>query len=254
MEIIHNLNVKDKTKEGYINLFKILERDGYKWDDIRTTQSFLNQYPIRKQIDLLNVIIVIRKQLNEPIEDFIKYRDILRPILQEAVHEKLNDLYVMNITNFKKLMNDLYKEKKYLEYILNYLCFTYGVRNEDLNLSIGTIDDNYLIQEGNKIIYVRQKYKTHSTYGTKEHIIKDKKFIESYNELPKGKIYEGKQITNFLKKKLIIPEGNIFKMLIKHYEETNDIKSIKRLSNTRGTSIPTILSNYNINNKKYVIH
>jgi len=254
MEIIDNLSVSDKTKEGYKNLFKILERDQYDFNNnIKKTETYLSAYPIRKQLDLLNIIIVIKKYVNKDIEDLVKLRDKLRPILQKDVHAKLNELELMSVLQFKKLMNNLYKNEMYLEYILNYLCFHYGVRNEDLNLSIGIEDDNYLMQDGDKIIYIRKNYKTHDTYGDKRHVIKDKKFIDSYNKLSKGKIYDGLQITNFLKKKLIMNEGNIFKMLIKHYEEQGNTKKIKQLSTDRGTSIPTVLSNYNINNSKYII-
>jgi hypothetical protein len=254
MEIIDNLLVSDKTKEGYKNLFKILERDQYDFNNnVKKTETYLSVYPIRKQMDILNVIIVIRKYLNKSIDEFRLLRDKLKPKLQADVHAKLQELDIMNVAQFKKLMNDLYKNEMYLEYILNYLCFHFGVRNEDLNLSIGIEDDNYLMQDGDKIIYIRKNYKTHDTYGDKRHVIKDKKFIDSYNNLAIGKIYDGLQITNFLKNKLIMNEGNIFKMLVKHFEDKADTKSIKKLSTSRGTAISTVLSNYNINNKKYII-
>jgi hypothetical protein len=254
MEIIDKLDVSDKTKEGYKNLFKILERDQYDFNsNVKKTETYLSNYPIRKQMDLLNVIIVIRKYLNKDIEQFRNLRDKLKPLLQNEVHNKLSALDVMSVSKFKTSMNNLYKNDMYLEYILNYLCFHYGVRNTDLDLSIGIEADNYLMKDKDKIIYYRRNYKTHDTYGDKHHTIKDKKFIDSYNKLQNGPIFDGLQITNFLKNKLIMPENLIFKMLIKHYEEKGNSKKIKQLATDRGTSIPTVLTNYNINNNKYVI-
>ena len=42
-------------------------------------------------------------------------------------------------------------------------------------------------------------------------------------------------------------------MRIKDMEEKGDTKGIRQLSEDRGTALETVLNNYNINNKKYVI-
>ena len=254
MEIIDNLDVKPQTKQGYTYLFKILEKEHYNWKDTeKETEQFLNKFPIRKQIDLLNVIIVIRTQLNQPTKDYKLLRSKLQKILQVSIHEKLDNLQIMKSESFISILNQLYKNKKWIEYILNYLCYHYGVRNEDLRLSIDEITNgNYLIEGDKGIDYIRQNYKTVETYGIKHHVIKDKKFIESFMNLNTGLITDG-AMSNYLKKKLILPEGQIFKMRIKELEEKGDISSIKQLAENRGTSLATVLTNYNINNKKYVI-
>ena len=254
MEIINSLNITPQSKVNYRNLLKILERDGYSFKyNIQETVQFLSSYPIRTAYNLLNVIFVIRKALNENMDQYAELRSQMSEELQTQVHQKLSELHVMSTESFLKLMNQLYTNREYLKYILNYLCYYFGVRNEDLRLNIGQQKDNFLIKIKEGILYVRQNYKTFATYGVKRHIITDKKFIDSYNNLPNGEIYEGKTISNFLKKQLILPENLIFKMRIKELEEKGDRKSIIELSDNRGTALETVLNSYNINNKKYVI-
>jgi hypothetical protein len=254
MEIINSLNITPQSKVNYRNLLKILERDGYSFkSNIHETVQFLASYPIRTAYNLLNVIFVIRKALGENMEKYAEVRSQMSEELQTQVHQKLSDLQIMSSDSFLKIMNQMYSNKEYLKYILNYLCFYFGVRNEDLRLNIGQQKDNFLLKTKEGIIYVRQIYKTVATYGIKRHIITDKKFIDSYDNLPNGEIYSGKIMSNFLKKQLILPENLIFKMRIKELEEKGERRSIIQLSESRGTALETVLNSYNINNKKYVI-
>jgi hypothetical protein len=253
MEIINNLDITPQSKVNYRNLLKILERDGYNFSfTLQDTIQFLSMYPIRTALNLLNVVFVIRKALGENMQQYAELRANMQEELQRQTHDKLSQLHIMDQTSFLKLMQESYNNKEYLKYILNYLAFHYGVRNEDLRLHIGEEKDNFLMKNKVGIVYVRQNYKTMSTYGVKKHIIKDKQFITAFQELPKGLIYSG-HMTNFLKKYLILPEGKLFKMRIKDMEEKGDTKGIRQLSEDRGTALETVLNNYNINNKKYVI-
>ena len=203
MEIINSLNITPQSKVNYRNLLKILERDGYSFEyTIQETVQFLSSYPIRTAYNLLNVIFVIRKAMGQNMEQYAEVRSKMSEELQTSVHQKLSELQVMSSDSFIKVMNQLYTNREYLKYILNYLCYYFGVRNEDLRLNIGQQKDNFLMKTKG-IIYVRQNYKTVATYGIKRHIITDKKFIDSYDNLPNGEIYSGKTMSNFLKKQLI---------------------------------------------------
>ena len=254
MEIINGLNITPQSKVNYRNLLKILERDGYNFSfTLQDTIHYLSNYPIRTAVNLFNVIFVIRRELGENMQPYAELRADMQEELQRQTHEKLSQLHTMDQISFVKLMNQSYTNNEYLKYILNYLSFHYGTRNEDLRIHIGIPKDNYLVKTKDGILYVRENYKTISVYGIKRHIITDKKFIDSYNNLPNGEIYSGKTISNFLKKQLIMPEGLIFKMRIKELEDKGDIKAIRELADNRGTALETVLNSYNINNKKYVI-
>jgi len=253
MDIINGLNITPQSKVNYRNLLRILERDGYNFSfTLQDTINYLSMYPIQTSLNLLNVIFVIRKALGENMTPYTELRADMQEEAQRQKHEKLSQLHIMDSSSFVKLMNQAYTNGEYLKYILNYLCFHYGVRNEDLRVNIGQPKDNYLIQTKEGILYVRQNYKTARTYGTKSHVIKDKKFIEAYHQLPNGLIYS-KEMSNFLKKRLILPENLIFKMRIRDMENEGNSKGIRELAESRGTALETVLSHYNINNKKYVI-
>jgi hypothetical protein len=253
MDIINSLDITEQSKVNYRNIVKILERDGYNFSfTIQDTIHFLANYPIRTALNILNVIFVIRRELGQDMSQYIELRAYMQQEQQEQTHETLSQLDIMPQSEFETLMQALYNNKEYLKYILNYLAFHYGVRNEDLRINIGVEKDNFLIKNKVGVAYIRQNYKTVSTYGVKKHIIKDKQFITAFKELPHGLVYKG-HMSNFLKKMLILPEGQIFKMRIKEMEEKGDTKGIRRLAEDRGTALETVLSNYNINNKKYVI-
>ena len=135
-------------------------------------------------------------------------------------------------------------------FIRNYLCFTFGTRNEDLNISFQETDGNYLIYEYGVCVYVRNIYKTVRTYGQKRHYIRDPKFIHAYSLCTP---FNTTNIGNFLKLKLLMSEADIFKMRIKEFEENGDTEGIQILAESRGTNINTVLSHYNLNTKKYII-
>lgn len=253
MDIINNLDISEKSKINYRNIIKILERDKYNFSfTIQDTIHFLTNYPIQTALNILNVILVIRRELGEDIELYKKLRTDMQEEQKAQTHDKLSQLKIMDSKDFLLLMQESYNNKEYLRFVLNYLCYQYGVRNEDLRLNIGVEKDNFLIKNKTGLVYVRQKYKTFSTYGIKKHFIKNKQFINAFNQLPTGLIYAG-DMSNFLKKYLILSEGQIFKMRIRDLETEGNTKEIRQLAENRGTAIPTVLSNYNINTAKYVI-
>ena len=255
MEIIKRLDVKPQTKLGYTYLFKNLERNGFDWSATpRQMKEFLNAYEPQKRLDLWNVILVIKREKGDDIREMKDIRAEMQGDNRDAIHHKLTDLTIMSNADFKTKMLNLHTEGKYMSYILNYLCYHYGVRNEDLRICFnGTEGDNYLVDTKKGIEYVRRKYKTVGSYGVKKHLITNGFFRIAYNNIPDGINTYG-TMSNYLKGKLIMNEGKIFKMRIKYLEELGDTEGIQELACSRGTSISTVLSNYNVNCKKYIIH
>lgn len=253
MDIIQSLNIKPQTKVGYTYLFKNLERNGFDWDSTpKEIKDFLKAYPMQKQLDLLNVILVIYREMGNDIQDLKDLRTEFQLKNKDCIHNKLTELDLMHPAEFLEKMDGLFNDGHYMAYILNYLCYHYGVRNEDLRIHFNDPMGNYLVKTKHGIEYIRQDYKTIKTYGPKRHVITDAKFLLSYDHVPNGVNWFGK-MSNFLKNKLIMTEGRIFKMRIKHMEEHFDTEGIQSLACSRGTSISCVLSNYNINCSKYVI-
>ena len=251
MEIkIMQLDISPKTKIGYKNRLDRLNEAGYDWSsDIYETEYFFENIPIQTKQDLLTVIIVLRRDM-----DFTELRKKIQKEYALYRDNKLENLHLMTTDKFVSRLNELYKREMYEQFVLNYLMYKFGVRNMDLQFTVGQVtDENYLIKDGNSIIYQRNKYKTVDPYGPKTHVIRDKKFIDAFDHLPIGLNYDGDQIAGFLQNRLILKEGDCFKMRIKDLEEEGNTKSIRFLASSRGTAIESVLRYYNLNTKKYTI-
>ena len=65
-ELIDNKNIAENSKKTYINIIKRLQKDKFKFpikdnESLKYVTQFLNEYPkLSTQLDLLNVIIIIR--------------------------------------------------------------------------------------------------------------------------------------------------------------------------------------------------
>lgn len=258
------MEIKEKTKKGYEQRIARLKRDGYTFQEsVDETKSFLSTYPIQTRLDLLNVILVLDKEQGKNIEPWQRYREQLYKEVVKDREKKLKQKKLPSVPFFLQKLDELYESEQWYRYILNYLCFCFGVRNEDLDLDFHKSMNNYLIYEeklpaspgvveaGPYCIYVRNKYKTVKTYGVKTHIIRNPKFIDAYQRCPVP--HKPKQIGPFLKLKLLLPEGDMFKMHIKDLEEKGDTETIRLLAESRGTNISTVLNYYNLNTDKYII-
>jgi hypothetical protein len=270
-------NIKDATKYNYLKLLDRLIKANFNFTYVKSDEQnteaiekFLNsnfKTPNQK-LDVLKIIMVLKIQLNKPVDKLrilrTKY-NIQRTDTQETNTDKKDNL--MKYEEFIKKIDELYKNKKYLQYILNYLILNYGVRNADLLIFLDNKpkndDKNYLSVIKNKVYYIRNNYKTVSTYGTQQHEIKDPKFKKAVKELKKEikkdytifnkPLEEVKQISNTLKRLLILSEGDAFKMIINHYYQLKDSEKIGEISKTRGTAIPTVSNYYNLNYEPPII-
>jgi len=270
-------NIKDATKYNYLKLLDRLIKAQFNFTYIKMNEEnteaiekFLNsnfKTPNQK-LDILKVIMVLKIQLKKPVDKLRILRtklNIQRTDTQETNTDKKDNL--MKYEEFIKSLDELYKNKKYLQYILNYLILNYGVRNADLLIFLDNKpkedNKNYLSVIKNKVYYIRNNYKTVSTYGPQQHIIDDKKFLKAVKELKREikKDYtifnkpldEIKQISNTLKRLLILSEGDAFKMLIDNFYKLKDTEKINQLSKSRGTAIPSINSYYNLNYEPPII-
>jgi hypothetical protein len=246
--------ITEKTKKGYEQRIERLKRDGYTFNEnVQQTKNFLSSYPVQTRLDLLNVILLIDREQGKDVEIWREYRDQLYTEVTKDRQKKLREKKLPTVPFFLQKLDELYETGQWYRYILNYLCFCYGVRNEDLDIDFFKSMGNYVIYDSNEkvCIYVRNNYKTVKTYGSKIHIIRNPKFIHAYQmcEPPK----KHKQIGPFLKLKLLLPEGDMFKMHIKDLEEKGDTEKIRLLSESRGTNINTVLNYYNLNTDKYII-
>jgi len=272
LDILNTIeNITDKTKTNYHNLLKRLDKKEFRFplgkkENEVYVNKFLEQYPkIQSRLDLLNIVIKLRGQEGLEVEKLKKLRS------EYTKQRNLNNIddikelkkELLSYEEFQNKLDEAFSKKQYIKYIINYLMLIYGVRNQDLDLIIGpaTDDDkNYLTIKPAKIIYKRNTYKTSGTYGPQKHEITDTKFIKAVKALNKEigedkKLFNNKQIANDIKKYQINKhsESDIFKLIIDYYYNKEDTEAINKLSESRGTSINTIKSFYNINSKVPII-
>ena len=222
----------------------------------------------------ITVIIRIKRNAGVSVDDLISYRNgkLSKQIEKYDSDKKV----VLNETlpsydEIKKYVNNLLNEDLHREYIINFLLLNYGVRNADINLLIttdksvtlkrNTLKMNYLYVTPRYIIYQRNDYKTASVYGRKSYKILNLSFRNSVSILLAnrkecrllfdcdGDTYNDKQIGNKVLSATYnnIGEGNVFKLLIKHYQQEHNIDMVRFLSSSRGTDLNTVYKYYNIN-------
>lgn len=239
--------------------------------NILTSQSTIisklkNVYENPNTLSLyLNMIILIRRFNDEEHDKLIKFRNSLSNAIKE---ERKNNLDKMDDTlpNYNKIKEEL-DNLSGVQYLINYLMMTNGLRNKDLNLkfvkSIPKESDENLIRiKGKNALLSINDYKTEKSHGEKEIKITDDKFLE---ELKKLKLTEGdyilpmkngdkiKNITTFndkIKKLTIgnLGQNRLVKIVIKHLLNNKQFDKLEQLGKDRGTSMSVLLTSYNLEN------
>ena len=234
---------------------KIIELVNDKVDNINTTQALLNiALLIRKMLGMSsNILQVERKKNIEKVQKHTKEINQEKKVILPSLKE-LNEY-----TDY------LYENKLYSDYIINYLILNFFVRNEDLNFLLklkkkDTIDTdfNYLWfdKRNKKVVFIRNNYKTASTYGQKKHTILDPTFFIAVKNL----VAERKDIDNdkfivnddgigyhIIKSTFNgIGEGSYIKVIINDNLKKNNTVILKQISQSRGTDIQTLINNYTL--------
>jgi hypothetical protein len=222
---------------------------------------------------LINIAYLIRKKEGMAINELETFRKKNQKLLEEKLFEA-NDNLIKKLPSYDTLVdyiNGLFKAKKYIQYVINYLLVYYQVRNADLVfdfvlLKKDTKDDtkNYMWYNARmkRVHYIRNVYKTAKIvkpdgtttgYGQKINIIDDPVFVKALRILAKEQRKADKPIVfipnsdNYHIKKVTyegLGEGNIFKIVVNKFR--TDPNMLKQISNNRGTDINTILQSYDI--------
>ena len=262
-ELINEKEISDSSKKVYLSLLKRMEKAKFK-PPMKANEklSYVKEHVSsfenpNTRLDMLNLIIVLRNIKELSVEKLKEYRSELKQ--QQKAHQvsKMADAgeKLMSYVDFTKALSEAYLKDEWKKYVVNYLMMRYGVRNKDLNLSIVKTKkemnegENYLLLKKDKVVYIRDDYKTHKTYGKKTHEIHDNLFHEAVKKSGVGKLIPEAQISNGLRKLYInkMGEAKIFKLMIDHYYDKDDSASIKRLAADRGTSLSVVQGFYNVN-------
>jgi len=216
----------------------------------------------------LNIAILLTKQRPKIFEKLTDYRDELRDEIAAARKQKMVSLNE-DLPSYDSLVEKLDKQSG-LSYLVNYLLINNALRNADMELYYSKTknptdeDKNYIYknQKTGEIILIINKYKTAGTYGKKTIIINNKRLAEEVSKLNlsagdplfqlDGKPASTKTVTQRIRRMSVdkLSEGEIAKIVVKHLIDTKNFKELKRISLSRGTSVDTLLSSYNIYDDK----
>jgi hypothetical protein len=215
----------------------------------------------------ITVAIQVKRMNGKDIVDLTDYRETQKVSLSTEIKKKNAALQEIlpDYSDLVEYTERLFDTGDHIGFVINYLLLNYNVRNLDLDFKILTklneaTDEqtNYMIIMPSKVMYIRNRYKTKETYGTKTHKITDEKFT-----------FAIKKIYQMMKKSdsdeyinPIIPnpgtisyrvqsatykslgEGAYAKICINHFRD--DVDALQRISDNRGTSLATLLTDYNI--------
>jgi len=259
-EVINSKNISEGSKRTYLSILRRVEADGFKIpygksEMINRISEYIeNLEKTTQKLDVLNIIISIRNELDVTSDKIKELRDTFRQKRVVDNVEVMNDLKdkLMSLSEFDTKLQAIYDNKEYANFVVNYLFRNFGVRNKDVDVSIvnrkkDTDSGNYLWIRPKSISYIRRDYKTKGTYGEKKYEITDKQFRVAVRKLGQGPILKTGLLTNVLKKVIITKESDVFKILIDDAYSREDWDEIKRLSESRGTNIKTIAENYHLN-------
>jgi hypothetical protein len=215
---------------------------------------------INTQKNLMNLMVMVKKQVNEKeYRELYEQREKLREDVNVELKEKHENLDTDLIIKYDELVQFL-KLQTNASYIINYILLYYCTRNRDLNLTIaeysGEMPDtgNWLLIDDDKVIFVRNDYKTYNTYGQLIFNITQKIFIKNVKQLYKKgdtkllkSISLDKEIRGYTMKGL--SETAICKIVIHHFLTSNRYSEVLEISKRRGSSLDALLQNYNFNYK-----
>jgi len=219
-------------------------------------------------------VFVIAKK----IYDYEKNKDAFDAV-DKKIREDKRTLQVSKNGNldktlptYKELKTAIKNETNPKKYIVSFLMFKLTCRNMDIALADvhakpkENYDENrnHLIIDGEKVIFIRNKYKTVKKYDVKKNVINVKKFTDMvktflgdsekkalFSQRNGGEI-TGSAIASYLKKFIVLGlnEGQIVKIVLRYADETGSYNMLRTISNNRGTSISVLLSEYDISNLK----
>lgn len=140
--------------------------------------SLLNTtYQFRKEVNLIKG----EKLINEKILAINSNHKYFYE-LQKKLGLKDKKVDYPSIDKIMKFTDRCFIEKRYVDFLINYLLINSCCRNLDLDCVIGykyENDDNYLIIEDDKVKFIRNRYKTANVYGEKIMVIDDPRVVKS---------------------------------------------------------------------------
>ncbi len=248
-----------------------LERDGDPIDNIMISANTLINY--------ITIIIQVRHYHSPDVnnnKELIKLRDKYKGLKLRQKNLK-NQTKLEGLPSKEELihhMNMAYQDGKWRDYIILFLIIYYHTRNQDLDVAlVSSIKQarndnyNYLVIKPSHINFIRFKYKTRDKYGRKTFSIKNQRFRECVDNfidemggwfkdndmlwlisVGSNKKLSPDSIGKWIRGRTIdkISTNDYNKIIMSDAIDRKDMKLIDEISDRRGTSVPNLLSEYDL--------
>ena len=219
-------------------------------------------------------VFVIAKKLFSYADNKEKFDELDKEIKERKrdIQVSKNKNLTQSLPTYKEIATAVKKEQDPRKYITSFIMFKISTRNQDIALADlhakpkDKYDEkrNHLIVDGNKVIFIRNVYKTARKYGVKKNIILVKKFADMVKEVlgdadtkPLFARRNGEHITpasiaSYLKKYVVLGlnEGQVIKAVLKYADEEGSYDMLRKISANRGTGVNVLLQEYDVSNIK----
>lgn len=258
-------------EKAYNSLTAKSKKEKGKWITSSTQNQLLNVLKEYKNPNTkktyLSAILNIRKFNNQPIDELLHEDEILRNEVSEHRGEKRKQ-NLDALPSYEEIENGLNQMIDPVKFIVNFLLLKYCLRNQDMMLNIIPFGQDYSMPKTNfmivgksKVKMIIKKYKTERTYHSKEFEITDKRFVQKANKLLEenrpglllnvdGEPIDDSNLLYHIRKYTYnrLKESEICKIAITHAIQSNENVTLKleNISQTRGTSLGTLISHYNL--------
>jgi hypothetical protein len=194
------------------------------------------------------------KQLIKPVHEYLQSANNAWQQHAEQKNKNIGqDPDLVQPKQIIKYLRDLDKNERHLDYVLVHLMWHYQCRNLDMvgavvqNESFIDNENNWFVINNSGVRWIRNCYKTSKTYKTKVINITSKVFKRNISKLDnvlKQNDNLHRVITNATSGIGRLTESKIAKIYMLHNSSPDDLKKMRA---TRGTSVDTLVDNYNIN-------
>lgn len=281
---LENPNLALQTQRTYAsNYKKLLDALGtFELNDVpqKDIISAVEKYEnANSKIMLINVAMNVKSHFHNRTDLLTKHRELLKLEINQNKN-KNKDVKRDKMPSFHELqryLNSLYLDGEWRAYIINYLLINFNVRNKDLDLVIvsnlsdyksrGVKGDENVLYVGSKNMYLRNDYKTVKQYGQKKIAWNNRKFgvaVKSFvadQDAEENFVYllsdsnqnriSGDSLGNYIRKYTLddMTESDYNKISVSRVKSMDDFALLQKISEFRGTSVQTLITEYNVNLK-----
>ena len=251
-------------KTQYNKLTKKLGKEIADATESEIVEASMLEPNINSKQALLNIGLVIKRFLKQPYDMIELQREENKGKVAKHIKDtnvkKADTLPTLN--SIVEHMDSVLEKKEYRNYIINYLLINLNTRNQDLNITFvdkksdmvnDTVNYMWVDRRAKKIVYVRNAYKTASTYGPKTEVINSEEFMDAvkkYRKADGDKLIPNEENTGHWVELATLDKmgsGNYYKIIVNAFK--NDLQKLKQLAEQRGSSLDTMAEHYDIDNK-----